>query len=374
MAGKFRLFTRRFFVFLNFIVIFFFLLACLASYLNPQTWWFISFLGLAFPFLLLLTLVFLFWWLFVKIRYTLISAIALGIGARSIIVFFAFHASGTFHAEKKPGSIRVATWNVARFIEMRRNNNKGSQTRLKMMQLIKEQNADIICMQEFFHSDLDTTWYANIDYVRDNLHYPYYFYSREIDGNKHYNGSVIFSRYPILDSGIIRYPRPSLPEALIHADIRINDDTIRVYTSHLQSFLFKREDYQKISEIKGADDSLLSNSRAIFSKVKRGVVNRSIQADIIAKVVQDSPYPLIFCGDLNDVPNSYAYSTIRGDMQDAFLKKGFGIGRTFSALSPTLRIDYIFADNNFTILQFNRLVKNYSDHYMIVSDIELKTP
>ncbi len=59
-------------------------------------------------------------------------------------------------------------------------------------------------------------------------------------------------------------------------------------------------------------------------------------------------------------------------MQDAFLKRGFGIGRTFSAISPTLRIDYIFADKRFRIDQFKRIVKNYSDHYMLVADIELK--
>jgi endonuclease/exonuclease/phosphatase family metal-dependent hydrolase len=59
-------------------------------------------------------------------------------------------------------------------------------------------------------------------------------------------------------------------------------------------------------------------------------------------------------------------------MQDAFLKKGFGIGRTFTGLSPTLRIDYIFADHHFKIKQFNRIVKNLSDHYMLVADVQLK--
>jgi endonuclease/exonuclease/phosphatase family metal-dependent hydrolase len=59
-------------------------------------------------------------------------------------------------------------------------------------------------------------------------------------------------------------------------------------------------------------------------------------------------------------------------MQDAFLKKGSGIGRTFSSISPTLRIDYIFTDSHFKIKQFNRIVKNYSDHYMLVADMELK--
>jgi endonuclease/exonuclease/phosphatase family metal-dependent hydrolase len=63
---------------------------------------------------------------------------------------------------------------------------------------------------------------------------------------------------------------------------------------------------------------------------------------------------------------------VKGEMQDAFLKKGFGIGRTFSGLSPTLRIDYIFADEHFKVRQFNRVAKRYSDHYMLVSDMALK--
>ena len=63
------------------------------------------------------------------------------------------------------GTIRIVTWNVARFIEMKRNNNKGSQTRLKMMELIRQQDADIFCLQEFFHS-YDSTWYPNLDYFR----------------------------------------------------------------------------------------------------------------------------------------------------------------------------------------------------------------
>jgi len=282
-----------------------------------------------------------------------------------------FHLSGSFRQEKEPGSIRVVTWNVARFLEMKRNNNKGSQTRLKMMELLKEQNADILCLQEFFHS-YDTLWYPNIDYITQKLNYPYHYFSQDNDGYRHYTGSIIFSRYPIVDSGIIRYPRPTLPDALIHADLKVNEDTIRVYTTHLQSLQFGKEDYEKIEEIRAVQDSLLLNSRTIFSKVKRGVVNRSIQADIIGQVLEDSPYPLLFGGDLNDIPNSYTYSTVRGDMQDAFLKKGFGIGRTFSSLSPTLRIDYIFADHHFRIRQFKRIIKQYSDHYMLVTDVQLK--
>lgn len=371
MATKLRLFTKRFIVFSNFTVAFIFFLACLSPYLSPQTWWFFSFLGLTFPFLLLATLAFFVWWLFIKKKYALISGIPLLLGIKSISIFFAFHSFTSFKEAKEPESVRIVTWNVARFIEMKRNNNKGSQTRLKMMELIKEQNADILCLQEFFHS-LDSSWYANIDYIRDQLKYPYYYFSHDKDGFRHFTGSIIFSRYPIIDSSVIRYPRPTLPDALIHADISVGGRIIRVYTTHLQSLQFGKEDYEKINEITGVEDSLLSNSRTIFSKVKRGVSNRSIQADIIGTVLEDSPYPILVCADLNDVPNSYTYATVRGNMQDAFLKKGFGIGRTFSSLSPTLRIDYIFADQQFKVQQFRRIVKKYSDHYMLVADVKLR--
>ena len=369
MPARLRNFTKKLLIILNVFVIVFFLLACLAPHLDPQRWWFISFLGLGFPFLLLAVFISVIWWLFIKPRYAIWPAVALILGIQSINVFLSFHTSSKFTQQKSPENIRVATWNVARFIEMKRNNNKGSQTRKKMLEQIKEQNADIICMQEFFHSE-DSTWYPNLDYVSNVLNYPYYYYSHDNDGDKHFIGNVIFSRYPIIDSGMIRYPRPTLPESLMHADIKVNDDTIRVFTTHLQSVQFQKADYETIDKIKEAEDGLVSNSKTIFSKLRRGISYRKIQTNIVRQVIDDSPFPVIFIGDLNDVPNSYTYFTIKGDMQDAFLRKGFGIGRTFSALSPTLRIDYIFADREFKVKQFNRLVRNYSDHYMIVSDLE----
>ena len=374
MTNKLRRFTKGFLIFTNIATIIFFELACLAPFLHPQKWWFISFLGLAFPFLLVVVVFFLIGWLILlKPRLTIISVIALLIGLKSISVFFAFHNPAAFNYKKQTGTLRVVTWNVARFIELKRNTNKGSQTRLKMMELIKQQDADILCLEEF-HTSTNPEYYNNIETVQKELGYPYFYFSFDEDGDKHYYSSIIFSRYPIVDSGLVRYPRPTLPDALIHADIKVNNDTVRIYTSHLQSLQFGKRDYDRIDRITNAEDSLLSNSRNILAKLKKGISNRSIQANLISEILAISPHPVIVCADLNDVPNSYTYSTVRGDMQDAFLKKGFGIGRTFSAISPTLRIDYIFADSHFRILQFNRIVKKYSDHYMLVADVELKAP
>lgn len=372
MASKLRLFTKRLLIYSNVIVALLFLLACLVPYLNPANWWFISVLGLAFPFLLLLVILFMLAWLMLlRPKHSLISFISLLIGFKSISVFVVFHQPRSFNTVKTPGSFRVATWNVARFIELKRNNNKGSETRLKMMDQIKEQNADVVCLQEF-HTCTNPEFYDNIAAVQA-LGYPYYHFSFDADGDRHYYSSIIFSRFPIIDSGRVRFPRPSLPEVLLHADLLVNKDTIRVYTTHLQSLQFSRHDYERIEKIKSAEDSLLANSKGILSKLKKGITYRSIQADIVHEVMGNSPHPYLLCADLNDVPNSYTYFTVRDNLQDAFLKKGTGIGRSFTSLSPTLRIDYILANDQLDILQFKRVTRKYSDHFMLVADLAVKS-
>jgi len=370
MAGNYRRFTKRFFVILNVSSALIFLAAVMAPYLNPADWWALSFSGLGFPLVFGLLVLFLLFSIIANPRYIFISFIPLLIGWKSIAVFFAVQSPGKFNYEKPKTTLRVVSWNVARFIELNRNNNKGSQTRQKMLESLKAQDGDVLCLQEFYHST-DPRYYNNIDTIKA-MGYPYYYYSWDGDGGQQWFGQVIFSRYPIADSSLIRYPRPGIPESLISADIVFNGDTIRFFTTHLQSVQFKKEDYQSLEEIKNRDDSLLQNSKSIFSKLKRGFIYRAQQADIVKEITSVSPHPYIMTGDFNDVPNTYTYFTIRGDLQDAFLKQGFGMGRTYSGISPTLRIDYILPTKHFSVLQFNRIVKEYSDHYMIVADLRLK--
>jgi endonuclease/exonuclease/phosphatase family metal-dependent hydrolase len=370
MASKFRTFTRKLLIAMNILLATLYLLACAAPYLNPSNWWFISWLGLIFPFLLFLLILSIFFWALFKRIYALLLFVVLLIGWKNVGVFFAFHVQRKFNYEKEAGVLRVVTWNVARFIEIKRNNNAGSQTRLKMMSLLKQQNADILCLQEF-HTAAKEDYYDNIRYIQKQLNYPYYYFSFDEDGSKLYYSSIIFSKLPIFDTSIVIYPRPSLPEALLQADIKFNDDTIRIFTSHLQSVQFKKRDYQRINDIRNYEDSIVSNSKTIFSKIRKSITNRSLQVGIIKQHLKQSPHPVIFCGDFNDVPTSYTYFAIRGNMLDAFLEKGAGIGRTFSSLSPTLRIDYILASKDFSVVQFNRVEKIYSDHYMLVTDLKL---
>lgn len=371
--SKYRRISRIIFLVVNIVVAVIFLLACLAPYLNPRNWWPVSLIGLGFAFIIVTLIAFIFFWLVFKPRYVLISLIPMLIGYKSIGVFFAFHIPDKFDYDKPGNVIRVVQWNVARFTEWKRNNNKGSQTRLKMMDLLKEQNADVLCLQEFYTST-DTTYYNNLNHVMKELGYPHFYYSWDKVGKSNWTGQIIFSRFPIIDSGMVRFPRPSMPEALIHTDIKVNNDTFRIYTTHLQSVRFRKKDFETIEDIKNTDETAVRNSRSIFSKLKNGVVLRSAQAEFLKEEINSSPHPFVLTGDFNDVPNSFTYFTIKGDeLTDVFLATGFGVGKTFSYIAPTLRIDYMFVTKDVNIRQFNRVVRNYSDHYMLVGDFELNT-
>jgi len=372
MAARVRRITKIVFLLLNILTSGIFLLSCLSSRLNPIRWWYISVLGLGFGLLVITLLAFILFWLVIKPRFILVSLLSMLIGYKSIAVFFGFHLAEKFNYQKPPNVLRVAQWNVARFTEWKRNNNKGSQVRLKMMDQIKEQNADVLCMQEFFTST-DTTYYDNVSHLMKEIGYPYYYFARRDDGDRQWFGNAIFSKLPLIDSGKINFPNDRYPESLLHVDLLFNGDTIRVYTTHLASLRFQKQDYETIEEIKDKQKVELQSSKGIFSKIRGAMMKRKEQAELVREVVSNDPYPIILTGDFNDVPNSYAYATIKDNQfRDVFLEQGFGIGRTFNAISPTLRIDYIFITSGFQIKQFNRIVRSLSDHYMLVTDVMLK--
>jgi endonuclease/exonuclease/phosphatase family metal-dependent hydrolase len=378
MAPIFRKFTKRFFIISNVIAVLFFLVACLAAYCNPVTYWLVAIFGVGFLFFTVIVVLFFIFWLLFRSRWAFLSLAAILLGWSQIHAWVAFNVFRSFYELKQEDSFRVLTWNVSRWDEMNKHVKGGTSNRLKMFEFIKSQNADILCFQEFFESRRPDLFDENIPYITNKLNYPYhYFASDHRPWNGIYeHGVAIFSRYPIRDTFRIRYPGPDSlggRESLIMATIDINGKNINVFTTHLQSFLFTGNDYHGLKTIKKADDtdSVVSASKGIISKFRRSYARRSLQADLVRSSLDSSKYPEIICGDFNDVPNSYTYSTIKGARQDAFVEKGFGLGRTFVFISPTLRIDYMLPAKIFEVLQYKKVKLPYSDHFPLISDFRI---
>ena len=349
-----------------------FLIACLSPYLSPERFWCIGFAGLATPYIFTLLLLSLLYWLFVNLKWATAIAIILTLGYQQISVLFAYHIKNNFLEEKNTKNIRLIDWNLRGFNGIDNDRNSKKLLRPQLAESILRLNPDIVCLQEFNHS------YNNITHPNETANnislftqiLPYYYFSKDYQtANGYASGSIIFSRFPIVDTGRLKFPKG---ESALFIDVVKGQDTFRVYTTHLQSFKFKKNDYDNIEKVESNDSMALSASKNIFEKMKPAFKRRAIQANLLKKWMSKCPYPNVLTGDFNDVPNSYAYFTIKGERQDAFLKKSFGIGKTFISLAPTLRIDYILPDKNFEVKQFELQDEGLSDHYMLIADLKVK--
>jgi endonuclease/exonuclease/phosphatase family metal-dependent hydrolase len=193
----------------------------------------------------------------------------------------------------------------------------------------------------------------------------------DFDGNHHF-GIITFSKYPIINKQTISFYPYNYNSIFQYIDVVKGTDTFRVFNIHLQSLKFTNTNLEYIDNPSMKDEADLKKSKSLISKLKTGFLKRKQQAERIKAEMDKSPYPVIVCGDFNDVPNSYAYNTIGKGMYNAFVERGGGIGRTFSGISPTLRIDNIFVAESFSVLQYTRINKKLSDHFPVIADVELK--
>ncbi len=377
-----RKFIRRFLLIVYIVVIAFFMAACLSPFLNPATWWVFGFLSLAFPYLFIVLCLFSTGWLLARSRWSWPGIIALLLGWNNISAVFAFHPGSTFHKDKKEaGTLRIMTWNIKGFFP--REETRTRQIRIahcdRIFAVIRDYDPDILAIQEFYSIET-TKWFNNLTRLR-SLGYRYYYFPGDIERYKdHYSGTAIFSKYPIIDSVKTSMPRNAGDnvESLLSADIVYGKDTLRVFTGHLQSYRFMPEDYSDLSKIRNDAGERIDASKNIVRKMRVAFKMRGIQTDIIRRQLDESAYPEIFCGDLNDVPGSYAYFSVKDKKRDAFIAKGFGLGQTYYSFSsnfmrrlPSIRIDYIFADPRFTVEQCTRVPIILSDHIPVVADIRL---
>lgn len=366
-----RRLTKRIFVAVNVIFSFLFVAGICIRYFNPVDWWFLGLLAFLLPFLLLAHAFFVFFWLFVRPIWALLSFLTILSGWPAVRKIVAVHFPPQFSLHKNKGSLRVMSWNVEQFNIQHYKDNPG--IKQQMFDLINLYDPDIACFQEVVAGDNK----KGVNYFPDilrKLHFEYYFYSYALKDDfdrYHHFGTIIFSRFPIITKQTFINNPNDYNSTFQYIDIIKSPDTIRVFNIHLQSLKFSRANLNYLDKASLKSDSNISESKSIISKMKTGFIKRSVQADFIKDAVDHSPYPAIVCGDFNDVPNSYAYETIGKGLKNSFVEKGSGLSRTFTSISATLRIDNIFVDKKFTVAQFTRVNKELSDHFPIVSDVIL---
>ncbi|WP_197088632.1 endonuclease/exonuclease/phosphatase family protein [Rufibacter radiotolerans] len=371
MAGKKvkRSFLFKLIVVLNIGAAVLFVLSHVASYINPAVLWVGSLVALTFPVLLLLNLLFILYWLLVKSRAVFISLFALLVGFNNLqaqIQLNLFPSEVPTNAQQ----LRVLSFNARLFDLYAWTGNP--RTRDKIFKMVQDESPDIICFQEFYTSSRSGR--NNLDTLlrlqkATNQHVAYTETLRKTD---HW-GIATFSSFPVVRRGNILFNEKT-NNLCIFTDLKIGPDTVRVYNVHFQSNRFKREDYEFLGNpnAKPSNDEKLMASRNIIRRLQVGATKRAYQVKVVADHIENSPYPVIVCGDFNDPPASFTYNKISKGLKDAFVESGWGLGNTFNGLFSILRIDYLLHDARMVGTGYRTIRQNLSDHYPIVSDLWLK--
>lgn len=269
------------------------------------------------------------------------------------------------------------TWNVKAFDLYNWSHN--TETRSDIMTLIKKENPDVLCLQEFYTNN---QLFHNLEYIRDTLGYQYCYFPPAIELVKTPHsklqktlwrsgtlnqqwGVATFSKFPIVDTGMVNFGK-TLGNACIYTTLNINGQNIRLYNVHFQSIHLGTEDYATIDDLEKKQETSWRSLKNIMYKMKLAYTRRALQANAVAESMAGFDGKKIVCGDFNDVPVSYTYHTISQNLQDAFVEKGKGFSPTFLNKLSIFRIDYLLLDPTLQINSYRVVHKELSDHYPVI--------
>ncbi len=346
-------------IFLNWLFAVLLLVSDLSVFISPDRIPYPALLGLLFPFLVIINFMFLIFRIFYKKPHFFISLLALILSFYRVSDFYSFKNKEVISTPVNP--LKVMSYNVRMFDLYNWTGNHSGDSILK---IIKNENADVICLQEFYSSGR----YNYQDKIIKFQHTKDYVISSK--NKTGYSGNAIFSKYPVISSGFVDVGESK--QKCIYTDIVKKRDTVRIYSIHLASIHLDNNDYDFIDKInENSKDENIDGVKGIGSKLLEAYKIRARETEVLVSHIESSPYPVIICGDFNDTPVSYTYRNIKGNLKDAFLESSIGIGHTYAKGLPLFRIDFILYDKKMTSKSYKRIRKDFSDHYPISCEIEL---
>lgn len=327
--------------------------AYLAGLITPEKSMFTAYLTLGYPLLVIINVLLLIYWVCRWKRWAFIPLLGLAVCYPYITSMWKPFAHGEDAGAK---TLKVLTYNTHSF--------GGEITGFSAKEFSDMANAkdvDIICFQEYA---------GNGDFTNEDICQTYakflpYYYTPE-------NYSMaIFSRYPIQQSQVIEFPETN--NCAVWSDINVEGTTIRVFNVHMQTTSFDRM-RSKAARARAIDNE--EGAKQIYinytDNLEANVIERCRQSRLVRGVVSATEYPVILCGDFNDTPYTYAYRTLRGDLEDGFQSAGSGYASTYRGLHNLLRIDYIFHSPSLEGVEYETIDYEMSDHNPVVMTLNVK--
>ena len=320
---------------------------------------FYNFISLTIPIQFVISISLSIIWLFINYKIVTIPLLVLLSGYNSLRETYNYH----FHGSNAKSDFSVLSYNVGSFNLDRYGFSIDKDTVIYVDTLNTELQsrwldsvqADILCFQEFYNNDRYISESIISKLVR-NGYVHYYTNPIHIRSLEGFFGVIIFSKYPIIKGDSIKYSNQPSMNRGVYADIKINEDTIRVINIHLHSMSIR---------INTVPQDFQNNLKITKNKLKKGFNERSKQIETVVSLINNSPYKVILCGDFNDLPYSYSYQKVKKVLKNAYETAGTGFGFTYNKFPFFIRIDNQFYDEGLEPNYFNTLKNNKSDHFPI---------
>jgi endonuclease/exonuclease/phosphatase family metal-dependent hydrolase len=351
---------------LNMLAALLLLTATFCCNISPAEFWPAELIAISYPYLLFLNILFVVFWIFTRYKYSLISIAAILFGYAQLTLLFQFNFKSP--ETKTENAFSIMSFNVRLFDLYNWTGNL--KTRSEIFDQLKKEQPDIICFQEYYNSDkgdFQNTIALKSFLDASNAHVVYGKTMRKTD---HW-GLATFTKFPIVGKGKVLFEEGKSNFCLF-TDMKIGDDTLRIYNLHLQSNHFKEKDYQFIeSPDSGSNEQILQSSKSILNRLKEGAIKRAQQVDELRIHFNNSPYPIIVCGDFNDPPFSYVYNVLSEGLNDSFKSHGKGMGVTYIGKIPFFRIDNILYDDAMKCNSFEIPDVKLSDHRPVKATFQI---
>lgn len=323
-------------------------LAYLSVIIDPAKSWFFTLFGLLYPVVLPLTLVLWVWALFRRSSMRgLLTLVLLP------SVFFAGRYYRFYQREaEKEAALKVVSYNVGLFAHGPKGMDRLALAD-SVSRYLMRQDADIICLQEFFLPSG-----RPLDYWLTQ-HFPGYkaeFYVR--NGQSGHFGNLTLSRKRVTGRGKINFDHST--NMALWTDVRLDSATVRLYNCHFESYNISIPGLIK-------KDGAMEAVEETEQKMRRSIGERPKQVSAVLKDVENAPVRSLVLGDFNDTPLSYTYFRLLRGRKDSFVRAGKGFGSTYSVLWPMLRIDYILYPQELEAVSYQVEKVKYSDHYPIIA-------
>lgn len=347
---------------LNCLVAIVHIMSAFGGHVRPEFSGFVSASSMAFPYIILLTLLMLIIDLIVIRKSAFVPLAAIIVTIRPILLISPVNIPSSLSDDERQRSFTLMTYNVYNFL-----NKQGEypdDTNPTVTYILRE-NPDVVALQECeYLSYLKKSHFYSEQADSLKSRYPY-----RIIGDT--DGQTLLSKFPIQSIPLVDFGEK---RTRIQAyKVTIGGNAVNIINVHLYSIQLTKDDKGTYLNLtRGDAKGNIRKARAnLMVKLGAALRRHGEECRALRKAI-DSHFSendnVIICGDFNDTPGSHAYWTLRGDdFSDAYSDCAFGPTITYNEKRFYFRIDHVLYRGNLKAHDISRGNIRYSDHYPFIT-------